>query len=95
MEDIQVQLQESESKGKYFIEIDGKQASEMTFSKAGTDRIIIDHTEVDPEFRGMGLGEKMVHQAVADARSKGFKILPLCPFAHSVFEKQEEIRDVL
>ena len=37
----------------------------------------------------------MVTKAVEFAREKGIKILPLCPFAKSVFDKTPEFRDVL
>ncbi len=91
----QVSNEETETKGAYFIKVDGIKVAEMTYSKAGTDRIIIDHTEVNDDFRASGLGEKMVRQAVDDARSKKIAIVPLCPFARSVFQKNEELRDVL
>ncbi len=69
--------------------------AEMTYSKAGADRIIIDHTQVDDKIRGQGAGEQMVEAAVAYARKKGISIIPLCPFARSVFNKNPELRDVL
>lgn len=72
-----------------------REAAEMTYSWAGTARIIIDHTDVREVLRGQGAGKKMVLQAVDFARAKGIKIMPLCPFAHSVFQKTPEIRDVL
>jgi predicted GNAT family acetyltransferase len=37
----------------------------------------------------------MVEQAVLFAREKNLKIIPLCPFAKSVFDKTIEFRDVL
>ncbi|WP_420578128.1 GNAT family N-acetyltransferase [Ekhidna sp.] len=93
--DIEIQNQESETKGSYFVEVEGKKVGEMTYSIAGTDRIIIDHTEVDDSMRGAGLGKKMVVRAVEDARKKGISIVPLCPFARSVFDKNEVLKDVL
>jgi hypothetical protein len=36
-----------------------------------------------------------VSKAVDFAREKGIKIIPLCPFAKSVFDKVEQFRDVL
>ncbi|NRA11748.1 MAG: N-acetyltransferase [Crocinitomicaceae bacterium] len=90
-----VQQSESDSKGSFFIELDGKKHTEMTCSKACTDRIIIDHTEVDPELRGTGAGKKMVEAAVLYAREKGISIIPLCVFARSVFDKTPEYKDVL
>ena len=92
---MEIQNQEFETKGSYFVEVEGKKVGEMTYSIAGTDRIIIDHTEVDDSMRGTGLGKKMVVRAVEDARKKGISIVPLCPFARSVFDKNEELKDVL
>ena len=95
MMEFEVKHELSETKGAYFISMNGKRIAEMTYSVAGADRIIIDHTEVNDDFRGYGLGEKMVRRAVEDARSRGISIVPLCPFARSVFNKNEDLRDVL
>ncbi len=70
-------------------------AGEMTYSWAGTDKIIIDHTEVNSDFSGKGVGKLLLMEIVKFAREKQIKILPLCPFAKSVFDKTEEIRDIL
>ena len=67
----------------------------MTFIFAGPERIIIDHTEVQPGNEGKGYGKQMVSAAVDYAREKHIKILPLCPFAKSVFDRMPEFRDVL
>ena len=82
-------------KGKFYIEEDGKQLAEMTYVWAGTGRIIIDHTEVDPALKGKNAGKQMVASAVTFARESHIRILPLCPFAKSVFDKTPEYVDVL
>lgn len=87
--------QDNDNKGKFYIEIEGKQEAEMTYTWAGTDRIIIDHTEVSDALRGKNAGKQLMMKAVEFARNKGIKIIPLCPFAKSVFQKTPEIRDVL
>ena len=74
---------------------DGKEAGKMTYTWAGDSKFIIDHTEVSPDFNGKGVGKKLVLAAVDYARANNVKIIPLCPFAKSVFDKVEEIRDVL
>ena len=91
----EVQLKINDKKGSFFIEIEGKQEAEMTFVFAGEDKIIIDHTGVNPGNEGKGLGKQMVAQAVTYAREKNIKIIPLCPFAKKVFDKTPEFRDVL
>ncbi|MFN4026484.1 MAG: GNAT family N-acetyltransferase [Flavobacterium sp.] len=91
----EVQLKIEGKKGFFYIEIEGKQEAMMTFVFAGEDKIIIDHTEVNPGNEGKGFGKKMVTKAVEYARENNLKIIPLCPFAKSVFDKVAEFRDVL
>lgn len=89
-------LQKDDGKnGVFYIEQNGSILAEMTYVWAGKDRIIIDHTEVDNVLKGKGAGKQMVSKAVDFAREKGINILPLCPFAKSVFDKVPEFRDVL
>ncbi|RYJ36515.1 GCN5-related N-acetyltransferase [Flavobacterium anhuiense] len=86
----------NDTKRGYFEAVeDGKEAGKMTYTWAGDTKFIIDHTEVSPDFNGKGVGKKLVMAAVEYARANNLKIIPLCPFAKSVFDKVEEIRDVL
>ena len=81
-------------KGAFVIEPDGRRLATMTYSLAG-DIMIIDSTEVDASLRGTGAGGRMVAAAVAWARAEQRRIMPLCPFAKSVFDKTPEYRDIL
>ncbi len=92
---IEVQQFDRESKGFFKASEEGKEAGRMTYSWVNDDRIIIDHTEVNPEFRGKSVGNLMVQAAVDFARKAGIKIIPLCPFAKSVFDKTPDYKDVL
>jgi len=94
MADFEIKREDSESGGRYVTVIDGHEA-EMTYSRAGTARIIIDHTGVPRELGGRGVGKALVHQAVLDARKEGFKIIPLCPFAKATLDKMPEWQDVV
>lgn len=90
-----IQLEETGSKGRYFLRGPDGAEAEMTFSKAGEHMFIIDHTEVPEVFRGQGAGLRLVTRAVEDARATGKKIIPLCPFANAQFKKHAEWGDVL
>jgi len=92
---MEVKQNDNKTKGLFFIEMDNKIVAEMTYVWAGIDRIIIDHTEVSSTLKGKGAGKLLVTKAVEFARLKGIKILPLCPFAKSVFDKTIEFTDVL
>lgn len=85
---------ERENGGAFVYEKQGIKG-EMTFSKAGSTMLIIDHTEVDEALRGMGIGESLLDELVSYARKNELRVIPLCPFAKSVFDKKAEIRDVL
>lgn len=92
---MKIQQHNSETKG-YFSATEGEvEAGRMTYSWAGADKIIVDHTEVNPDFKGKGVGNQILMAVVDFARNNGIRIIPLCPFAKSVFDKNAEIRDVL
>lgn len=85
---------ENGNKGTFVASEDGVQIGEMTYSKVGSDKIIIDHTEVDESQKGKGVGKILLTKAVDYARDNNVKILPLCPFAKAMFDKDVDIRDV-
>ncbi|GFZ85633.1 N-acetyltransferase [Aquaticitalea lipolytica] len=92
---MNIKQEDNGKKGKFFVELDGKQEAEMTYTYAGSDKIIIDHTEVSEKLKGQGVGYKLVEAAVEFMRDKGLKVIPLCPFAAAVFKKKHEYSDRL
>jgi predicted GNAT family acetyltransferase len=89
-----VEREDGASKGRYRLVVDGVEA-EMTYSRAGDGLIIIDHTEVPAVLRGRKVGERLVRQAIEDARRDGVAIIPLCPFAKAQIGRHPEWQDVL
>ena len=85
----------TDSEGGYFKADDGGyEAGRMTYSNAG-NKMIIDHTEVSPEFQGRGVGKQMVMAAADYARENGRRIVPLCSFARDIFDRVPALGDVL
>lgn len=91
---MDIQREENDSKGRYFVTVEGHEA-EMTYSRAGEKLIIIDHTGVPDALRGKGVGKALVQRGVEDARREGRKILPLCPYAKAQIDKNRDWQDVL
>ena len=81
-------------KGAFFIRQDGKRLAELTYTSS-PGVTILDHTEVSDALRGSGAGRRLVAEAVRWAREEKRKLLPLCPFAKSVFDKTPGYADVL
>lgn len=92
---MEIQIKEQESKGFAIAHDDWQRAGVMSYSIAGPELIIIDHTEVEPAYTGKNVGQQLLYKIVEMAREKNMKIIPLCPFAASMFRKKEDIRDVL
>jgi len=92
---MEVKQENDSKKGMFYIEQDGKVVAEMTYVWAGPKKIIINHTEVNDILKGQGAGKQMLSKAVEFVRENGLKIIPLCPFVKSVFDKTPEYDDVL
>lgn len=86
----------NDGKKGHFIALDNEsEAGKITFTFAGTNKIIIDHTEVNDNYRGKNIGKTILNYIIQHSRDNGIKILPLCPFAKSVFDKTPDWSDVL
>ncbi|AYN02688.1 N-acetyltransferase [Chryseobacterium sp. 3008163] len=92
---MEVKQNNDEKHGSFEAVIDGNRAGLMTYTWAGEDRFIINHTEVNDAYNGKGVGKEMLIKAVEFARENSKKIIPLCPFAKATFQKNEDLRDVL
>jgi uncharacterized protein len=91
---IKIEREDNGTKGRFVIYEDDVFAGEMGYVWAGESRFIIDHTGIEANFSGRGFGEQLVTKAVEYARSNNLKILPLCPFAKRVFDKDVNLEDV-
>ena len=91
---MEIIIKERDGKGFAMARENGERAGMMTYNIPNSDFIIIDHTEVEEEFRGSDVGKQMLYKIVEMAREKNIKILPLCPFANAMFKKLSDIQDV-
>jgi len=90
-----IQQKQAGHKGKFYVEQNNKELAEMVYNMPSPDKMIIEHTEVSDELRGKNVGMQLVNTAVEYARANNIKIIPLCPFAKSVFDRKPELHDVL
>ena len=59
------------------------------------DRLVFTHTEVPPAHEGRGVGTALIRFALASARSRGLKVVPVCPFVAAYMIKHPEEQDLL
>lgn len=91
----EIKHQNNEKNGVFEIYEDDEKAGEMTYTWAGTDKFIIDHTGVDEAFNGKGYAKQLVYAGVEYAREKSIKVIPLCSYAKATIARNAELQDVL
>lgn len=57
--------------------------------------LIIDSTEVANQLSGQGIGSTLVNMVVEYAQDEDKKIVPQCPFARAVMEREEETKQMI
>lgn len=91
---LEQQWQEN-GEARFYI-LDGeKRLAFMDLLQTESAKLVIKHTEVEPEYEGQGLGRKLLEAVAAYSREKGLTILPVCPFARNLMERDpDKYRDL-
>ncbi len=88
--------EETETKGRLVALDDQQEMGEMTYSVANEGQLlIVDHTGVNEGYEGTGVGKQLFEELVRITREEERKVMPLCPFTRSMFEKNKDKWDVL
>ena len=64
---------------RYELTVDGELAGEIRYRRVPGGLALV-HTEVDPKRQRRGLGSALVAGALDDARERGLRVVPVCPF---------------
>jgi len=48
------------------------------------------HTEVDPQFRGLGVANRLARFALDDVRERGRTLVAICPFISAFIKRHPE-----
>ena len=89
MSDPLILEQTNGSKGRFVLTTPEGEA-ELTFSILSDALRIADHTAVPKALEGNGYAFKLVLHLIEDAKSKGYKIVPLCPYVNAQRDKHPE-----
>lgn len=95
-QEIRIEKQAGDGAGRYVARIEGIDGeAEITFTVRGPALISADHTIAPESMRGTGAALALVIYMIADARSAGFKIIPVCPYVAVQFKRHPEWQDVM
>ena len=95
MGELRIQQSHDDGGGAWFIEEGGRRVGALTYTVDAPGTVTFVHTEVGPELRGRGAGQKLVEAGDAWARAHGKKVIADCAFARSVLDKRPDLQDVL
>lgn len=62
---------------------------------AQPDGIVLTHTEIDPEFRGRGLANRLAADTLDDIRRRHLRVTPRCPFMVWYLRQHPEYADLV
>ncbi len=87
--------EDNSKSGKFIIYQDSKPAGEICYIWESENKFIINHTEVYEDFNGKGYAKQLAIKCIEYARKMNVKIIPQCIYVKSLFDKNQDIRDVL
>jgi uncharacterized protein len=89
-----VQVSDHPEVERYEISVDGRRAGLAAYELQG-DVIAFTHTEIDDAYEGQGLGSQLARSALDDARGRGLKVRPLCPFIRGWIKRHDDYADLV
>jgi len=66
----------------------------LQYTRSG-DRIVLLHTEVPRGARERGVGGRLVEAAFQQARERGSRVVPVCPFVRAYLRRHPELRSLV
>jgi uncharacterized protein len=89
----QVIVRNNPEDGQYEAEVDGGLA--LAAYQLRGDTITFTHTEVPEELEGLGIAGQVVRFALDDARARGLKVVPRCPYVAGFIRRHPEYQDLV
>ena len=84
----------SNKNNRFYLLDSEKEIGEIAYSYINDDLIDIYHTEVNPNYRGQNLGQKLIEAVVGYARDNKLKAKASCPYVAKVFGKTDQYNDI-
>lgn len=93
--DDDVAVEHRPEERRYALLVGGDDAGELVYRDRGGGVLAFLHTEVDPARRRGGLGAQLVAAALDDARDRGLRVVPICPFVDAFIEGNPAYADLV
>jgi uncharacterized protein len=78
---------------RFELPVDGGTAVLQYMERNGA--LYLTHTEVPPELAGQGIGGRIVKHALDQAKGRGMKVAPWCPFVRAYIDRHPEYESLV
>jgi predicted GNAT family acetyltransferase len=89
-----IDLRDEPTRHRFELLVDGEMAGLAEY-RQHDGYVTVIHSEVDPRFRGRGLGNELASRALDLIRSRGETVKPVCPFFADYVSKHPEYDDIV
>lgn len=84
-----------EGKNRFYVtDAIGNEIGEVTYSDVRDSILSIDHTFVDPQYRGQKIAQQLIKAVVDKAVIDHKKIIPACSYAKAQFARVKDYQQV-
>lgn len=87
-------FERDERAARYTAKLDETLAAVVEYSMRDQTMIIV-HTGTKPEFRGNGIAARITRHVLDDARARGIKIIPECPYTAQFIAEHQDYADLV
>ncbi|MDT0327076.1 GNAT family N-acetyltransferase [Nocardiopsis lambiniae] len=82
-------------RSRYEVSVDGKVVGFSAYHRLEEGVLALPHVEVDPAHQGRGVAAELMRRSLEDVRTKGLKVMPICPYARAYIAKHTEYADLV
>ncbi|MFI5049931.1 MAG: GNAT family N-acetyltransferase [Gaiellales bacterium] len=75
--------------------VDGGEVVGLIRYRREPGAIALVHTDVDPDLEGTGAAHELVVGALEDIRSRGLRVIPVCPYVRSWIDRHPAYADLV
>lgn len=86
-------ISDNRERSRFEVTVEGHMAR-ADYVIAG-DVITFTHTVVPPALEGRGIASRLIRHGLSEARARGLRVVPQCPFVAAYIRKHPEWADLL
>jgi uncharacterized protein len=90
----EVVVRDNPTELRYELLLEGRRIGEIRY-RTEPGAVALVHTDIDPAYEGHGLATRLVAEALRDLRSRGLRVIPICPIVSAYISRHPEYADLV